>query len=94
MRELLSDQLRWMADLPNVAYGVSVEDRQYGQPRIRSLQGTPANIRFLSVEPLLADLGSLDLHGIDWVIVGGESGPHARPMLRDWVVAEQRAVVW
>ena len=75
-----------MAELDHVAFGVSVEDRQYGLPRIRSLQDTPARIRFLSVEPLLADLGSLDLHGIDWVIVGGESGPHARPMLRNWVV--------
>jgi protein gp37 len=90
MRDLLSGQLRWMADLPNVAFGVSVEDRRYGLPRIRSLQDTPARIRFLSVEPLLADLGRLDLQGIDWVIVGGESGPHARPMLRDWVVNIRR----
>jgi protein gp37 len=90
MRELLSGELRWMSELQNVAYGVSVEDRRYGLPRILSLQAVPARIRFLSVEPLLADLGPLDLHGIDWVIVGGESGPHARPMLREWVVNIRR----
>ena len=87
MRELLSGSLRWMADLQNVAYGVSVEDRRYGLARIASLQATPTSIRFLSIEPLLTDLGRLNLHGIDWVIVGGESGAHARPMLRDWVVS-------
>jgi protein gp37 len=90
MLELLSGELRWMADLPNVAYGVSVENRAYGVPRIESLRQTPARIRFLSVEPLLEDLGSLDLRGIDWVIVGGESGAGARPMLRDWVVRIRR----
>lgn len=90
LRDLLSGDLRWMGELDHVAFGVSVEDRRYGLPRIRSLQSTPARIRFLSVEPLLADLGPLDLSGIDWVIVGGESGPHARPMLREWVVKIRR----
>ena len=90
LRGLLQGELRWMADLHHLAFGVSVEDRRYGLPRIRSLQDTPAKIRFLSVEPLLADLGSIDLTGIDWVIVGGESGPHARPMLREWVVQIRR----
>jgi protein gp37 len=90
MRSLLNQELRWMADLPNVVYGVSVEDRSYGLPRIKALQATPARIRFLSVEPLLEDLGALDLGGIDWVIVGGESGPHARRMDRQWVVAIRR----
>lgn len=90
LRELLSTELRWMADLPHVAYGVSVEDRRYGVPRIRALQSTAARIRFLSIEPLLEDLGSLDLEGIDWVIVGGESGGHARPILREWVVGIRR----
>lgn len=61
MRELLTGSLQWMADLQNVAYGVSVEDRCYGLGRIASLQATPMNIRFLSIEPLLADLGRLDL---------------------------------
>jgi protein gp37 len=87
---LLSNELRWLADLPNVAFGVSVEDRRYGLPRIEALQDTPASIRFLSIEPLLGDLGALDLTAIDWVIVGGESGPHARPMRREWVVGIRR----
>ena len=47
----------------------------------------PARVRFLSVEPLLADLGPLDLDGIDWVIVGGESGPEARRMRTEWTLA-------
>jgi len=90
MSQLLSTELPWMADLPHVAYGVSVEDRRYGIPRIQALQTTPARIRFLSIEPLLEDLGAVDLSGIDWVIVGGESGPRARPMLRQWVVNIRR----
>jgi protein gp37 len=79
-----------MGDLPHVAFGVSVEDRRYGLARIQALRDTPASIRFLSIEPLLADLGAVDLTSIDWVIVGGESGPHARPMLREWVVRIRR----
>lgn len=71
--------------LPNVWLGVSVEDRKYGLPRIAELRATPAAVRFLSVEPLLEDLGTLDLAGIDWVIVGGESGVGARPMHPEWV---------
>jgi protein gp37 len=71
--------------LPNVWMGVSVEDRKYGVPRIDALRDTPAAVRFLSIEPLLEDLGALDLRGIDWVIVGAESGNRARPMNEDWV---------
>lgn len=67
--------------------GVSVEDRKYGLPRIDELRAAKAGLRFLSIEPLLEDLGELDLRGIDWVIVGGESGPGARPMHREWVTA-------
>lgn len=65
--------------------GVSVEDRKHGLPRIDELRETPAAVRFLSVEPLLEDLGTLDLRGIDWVIVGGESGHGARRMEVPWV---------
>ena len=72
---------------PNVWLGVSVEDRKYGLPRIDILRETPAAVRFLSVEPLLEDLGSLDLRGIHWVIVGGESGAGARPMEESWVLS-------
>jgi protein gp37 len=68
-------------------WGVSVEDRTYGLPRIADLQAAPAAVRFLSVEPLLEDIGELRLEGISWVIVGGESGPGARPMKEDWVLS-------
>ena len=85
MRRLLSDELAWMGNLPNVWFGVSVENREHGLPRIDALRQTPAAVRFLSIEPLLEDLGTFDLAGIDWVIVGGESGPRARPMREEWV---------
>lgn len=68
----------------NVWIGVSVENKRHGVPRIAHLQTAVANTRFLSVEPLLEDVGVLDLSGIDWVIVGGESGPGARPMRTEW----------
>lgn len=70
--------------LPNVWLGVSVEDRKHGLPRIERLRRSPAAVRFLSIEPLLEDLGTIDLTGIHWVIVGGESGHGARPMHPDW----------
>lgn len=69
---------------PNVWMGVSVESASYID-RIDDLRRTPAAIKFLSLEPLLGPLGSIDLSGIDWVIVGGESGPGARPMNPEWV---------
>lgn len=68
----------------NVWLGVSVEDRKYGVPRIAKLRKVKARVRFLSVEPLLEDLGRLSLRGIHWVIVGGESGHGARPMRPEW----------
>ncbi len=71
----------------NVWLGVTVEDRRYGLPRIDRLRQVSARVRFLSVEPLPEDLGPLDLGGIDWVIVGGESGPDARPMRPEWALA-------
>ena len=69
---------------PNVWLGVTVEKENY-KNRIEFLRHTDAKIKFLSCEPLLGDLGELDLTGIDWVIAGGESGPGARPMHPDWV---------
>jgi protein gp37 len=63
--------------------GVSIEDAQ-AKSRLTQLRDTPAAIRFLSLEPLLGPLGQLNLAGIDWVIVGGESGPRARPMQVEW----------
>jgi protein gp37 len=70
----------------NAWLGVSVEDRKYGVPRIDELRKIQAEVRFLSIEPLLEDLGEIDLTGIHWVIVGGESGPKARPMKPEWVL--------
>lgn len=64
--------------------GVSVEDRDHGVPRIADLRATPAANRMLSCEPLIEDLGTLDLTGIGWVITGCESGPGARPAKREW----------
>jgi protein gp37 len=69
----------------NVWMGVSVENADYVH-RIDELRRTHAALKFLSLEPLLGPLGTLDLRGIDWVIVGGESGPRARPMAPKWVV--------
>jgi protein gp37 len=87
LRTLLNTSLRFAADQTHVWWGVSVENRKYGLPRIEDLQNTDAAMRFLSVEPLLEDLGKFDLGGIDWVIVGGESGHGARPMKKEWVVS-------
>lgn len=70
--------------LSNIWLGVSVED-QKNLDRIKHLRNTPAAVRFLSLEPLLEDLGDLNLDGIHWVICGGESGPGARPMHPGWV---------
>ncbi|MGJ5817533.1 DUF5131 family protein [Paludibaculum fermentans] len=79
--EELSCNLPWA---PHIWMGVSVENRDYLW-RIDHLRRTPAYVKFLSVEPLLDSLGKIDLRGIDWVIVGGESGPGARRMDPDWV---------
>src|SRR5229473_1766349 len=86
LRNLLNTKLRFAAEQRHIWWGVSVEDKKYGLPRIEDLQNTNAEVRFLSVEPLLEDLGKLDLRGIDWMIVGGESGPGARPMKKEWVL--------
>ncbi|PNU20865.1 hypothetical protein C2E25_04545 [Geothermobacter hydrogeniphilus] len=74
----------------NAWLGVTVEDRKHGLPRIDCLRKVPAFIRFLSVEPLLEDLGDIDLTDIHWVIVGGESGHRARPMKPAWASNIQR----
>jgi protein gp37 len=85
LAQLLTGKLRFAADLPHVWWGVSVEDRKYGVPRIELLGNAPARTRFLSVEPLLEDLGRIDIRNIQWVIVGGESGHGARPVNPAWV---------
>ena len=78
----LSPQLEWT---DNIWMGVSVENADYTF-RIDHLRKTGANIKFLSVEPLLGPIPKMNLKGINWVIVGGESGPGARPLEREWVV--------
>ncbi len=90
LRELLSDQLRPLVQSKHIWWGVSVEDRKYGLPRVDELRETPAAVRFLSVEPLLEDIGEINLDGIHWVIVGGESGHGARPMQESWVLDIKR----
>lgn len=86
--QILTKRPQRMADLtrrlPNVWLGTSIESDRFAF-RAKHLRRCPAEVRFLSCEPLLGPLPSLDLTGIDWVIVGGESGPNARPMHPDWV---------
>jgi protein gp37 len=79
--EELSPKLKWQ---PNIWMGVSVEYEEY-LSRIDHLRKTGAHVKFLSLEPLLGPLPKMNLHGIDWAIVGGESGPGARSMNADWV---------
>ena len=74
----------------NVWLGVTVENKEHGLPRINKLRQIKAYIRFLSIEPLLEDIGKLDLTNIQWVIVGGESGPKARPMKLEWIMNIKR----
>jgi protein gp37 len=87
LRNFLEARVRFAAALPHIWWGVSVEDRAHGLVRIKHLQQAPAAVRFLSIEPLLEDLGQIDLQGIHWVIVGGESGAGARPMKKEWVLS-------
>lgn len=79
----MAEQLPWPS---NVWMGVSVENARY-RFRIDHLRTVPSKVRFLSVEPLIADVGKLDLSGIHWVIVGGESGHNARPIREQWVTS-------
>jgi len=87
LRDMLQTKLRQSAEREHIWWGVSVENRKHGLPRIEHLQAAPAKMRFLSIEPLLEDLGPMNLDGIHWVIVGGESGAGARPMEKAWVLA-------
>jgi len=80
--EKVSPKLNWPQ---NVWMGVSVETESWTN-RIEHLRRTNAAVKFLSLEPLLGPIHNLDLSDIDWVIVGGESGPHARPMNTDWAL--------
>jgi protein gp37 len=91
--QILTKRAKRMADFfqgqtppLNAWLGVTVENRADGLPRLNYLRAIDACVRFVSAEPLLEDLGNLDLSGIHWIIVGGESGPKARPMRPEWVL--------
>jgi protein gp37 len=84
MRDFLRERYGERQSPDHMWFGVSVEDGSK-LSRVRHLQQAPAGIRFLSIEPLVGSVGKLNLSGIDWVIVGGESGPNARPMRGQWV---------
>src|SRR5258708_6210247 len=86
LQTLLESRLNFACDARNIWWGVRVENKKHGLPRVDHLREAPAHIRFLSIEPLLEDLGEINLSGIHWVIVGGESGHGARPMKREWVI--------
>jgi protein gp37 len=85
MEQMLNGTLAEFKSLPHIWWGVSVEDQRFGLPRVELLRKAKSTVSFLSVEPLLEDLGGFDFRGISWVIVGGESGPGARPMHPNWV---------
>ena len=84
MRDYLRRRFQGGSTPDHIWCGVSVEDNA-ASARIRHLQEAPIAVRFLSIEPFLAPIENLDLEGISWVIVGGESGKHARPMRPEWV---------
>ncbi len=84
MRDFLRQRYGARRGPVHMWFGVSIEDGTKVS-RIKHLRDSPAGVRFLSIEPLIGPVGTLDLSGIDWVIVGGESGPGARPMHPDWV---------
>jgi protein gp37 len=90
LRDLLNAKLSFAASHRHIWWGASVENRRHGLPRIDHLREANAAMRFLSIEPLLEDPGEINLTGIHWVIVGGESGPGARPMKKEWVINTQR----
>jgi protein gp37 len=90
MRDMLRGSLQKAATQDHIWWGVSVEDRRFGLPRIQHLHEACPKTPFLSIEPLLEDLGKIRLRNIKWVIVGGESGAGARPMRREWVVNIRR----
>ena len=85
LQKFTNERYKTHAAPPHIWFGVSVENAQ-ATSRITHLQKTNAGVRFLSVEPLIGPVGKLNLSGIDWVIVGGESGPGARPMQTNWAI--------
>ncbi len=90
MADLLNSKLSFASQADHIWWGTSVENIQHGVPRIAQLRSAHVAMRFLSVEPLLENVGELNLDGIHWVIVGGESGHGARPMNPEWVRSIER----
>jgi protein gp37 len=85
MQQILSSAtFQDAAQATHIWWGVSAEDRKYGLPRINTLLATPVLNRFVSFEPLLEDVGDVSLCGLDWIIIGGESGPGARSFALEW----------
>jgi len=87
MQTMIANELQFAAKMDHIWWGVSVEDTNHGVPRIEALRNANVAKRFLSVEPLLEDLGTVNLDGIDWVLVGDERGRDARPIEADWVLS-------
>ena len=85
LQKFINDRYREKPAPRHIWFGVSVEDEK-AATRIAHLQAANAGVRFLSIEPLIAPVGRLNLSGIEWVIVGGESGPRSRPMNEKWVI--------
>ena len=83
MRDYLADRYKYISPPDHIWIGVSIEHEE-AKTRIEHLRSTPAQIRFLSIEPLIGPIGKINFNGIHWVIAGGESGPNARPMHIDW----------
>ena len=88
--ERMADFFKTYKPSANAWIGVTVENKQHGIPRIDILRKINAHVRFLSIEPLLEDLGNIDLTNIQWVIAGGGSGPKARPMKPEWAMNVKR----
>ena len=78
----IAPKLKWT---PNIWIGVTVENNLHVD-RIKALKNIPAKVKYLSIEPMLSEISNLVLDGIDWVIVGGESGPGARPIKEEWIL--------
>jgi protein gp37 len=90
MRDLINSKLKFAAHHAHIWWGVSVENQKHGLPRVEHLRASDVAVRFLSIEPLLEELGLVNLSGIHWVIVGGESGHGARPMRKEWVISVRK----
>jgi protein gp37 len=89
LRDMVNGPLAFAAQHNHISWGVSVSNRRGFEKRVPVLRDANAAVRFLSIEPLIEDLGEIDLSGIHWVIVGGESGYNPRPMEESWVRVER-----